>query len=131
MSQLQSDWADRAIAYAEQATNRRSAREILTNLARVFWCPENMDDFQPLATDGFADATVRFACLINLQPGGNFTPPRSACSILVRLKYFIRAGLNAWSRDNAKALNLPSDRWVPLFFFLGIFLMTYLLHQYC
>jgi hypothetical protein len=116
MSLAQSNAADRAIAYAEDRSNRRPRLEIMQTLARAFWCPKNPSDFDELATDSFGDVTVRFACLINLQPGGAFTPPRSACSILVRIKYFIRAGLYSWARTYVDKEGLPLDRYATFIY---------------
>lgn len=62
--------------------------------------------------DRFGDPTVRFACLINLLPDGTFTPPRGAAHNLVRIKYFIRSTLFAWSRQERIRRNLSTDSYV-------------------
>lgn len=104
---------DRAWQYAELHPKRLSGRRVLLDMSRWFWCPTSMEDFSHMAFDQFDDPTVRFGILINLLPDGSFVPPRTASSLLVRIKYFIRASLYMWSRDHQKRKALPVQRSVP------------------
>lgn len=112
MTESQQRCIDRAWKYAEMADGRPRARRMLLDVSRWFWCPKSMDDFSHMASDQFDDPTVRFGILISLKPNGSFLMPRDASSMLVRIKYFIRASLYMWSRHEQLDKNLPVHRWV-------------------
>ncbi|KAG9119005.1 hypothetical protein FRC07_006192, partial [Ceratobasidium sp. 392] len=88
---------DKAIEYCDPDKRTGSAPDILYDLADLFWRPQEVNQFRALATDKFSDATVRFACLINLHEDGTFATPRNASHTLVRIKYMIRSTLFNWS----------------------------------
>lgn len=88
-------WAQ---AYCHEKEGHATGERVLLELARAFWRPEDMDDFEHLANDQFNDPTVRFGALINLRPDGTFATPRNATHHLVQIKYFMRAALFRWSR---------------------------------
>jgi hypothetical protein len=89
---------------------------MLAGLGRAFWAPKDMEDFKAMAINPFNDPTVRFGCLINLLPSGAFSSPRNAAHLLVHVKYFIRASLFIWSRDNQHKYDLPMDRFVIIIY---------------
>jgi hypothetical protein len=108
MTREQRRWCDEALAYS-RLEKKYSKEDIMYGLASAFWSPTNSDIFRGMAKDPFSDATVRFACLMNLLPKGDFQNPRTACHNLVRIKYFIRSALfmNAIKQHERK--KLPMD----------------------
>ncbi|KAG8746175.1 hypothetical protein FRC12_014356 [Ceratobasidium sp. 428] len=106
---LQAYWVDRAIAYCSPTTRRGSSTDILYGLADAFWRPQQVNQFKDLATDEYSDATVRFACLMNMYETGTFATPRNACHTLVRLKYLIRHSLFHWSLAYHKDREMDLD----------------------
>ncbi|KAG8753667.1 hypothetical protein FRC11_007214, partial [Ceratobasidium sp. 423] len=77
-------------------------RRVFTALANAFWRPESTKNFEIMVESQFNDPTVRFAVLLNLFSNGTFQTPRNASHNLVHIKYFIRAGLYMWARDDYK-----------------------------
>jgi hypothetical protein len=110
MTASQERCLDRAWKYAERAVDRPTGRRMLLDVSRWFWCPDSMDDFAHMASDQFDDPTVRFGVLTNLRTDGTFQAPRDASSMLVKIKYFIRAALYMWSRYRQKHKELPVHR---------------------
>ncbi|QRV79877.1 Helicase conserved C-terminal domain [Ceratobasidium sp. AG-Ba] len=107
---------DDAIDYCNPklASKRRySSRNILYRLGEAFWRPTASDKFRAMIKDQWSDPTIRFACLINLHPTGEFSSPRNSCHLFVRIKYFIRQTLYFWSHDYHVRNKLPLDDIVP------------------
>jgi hypothetical protein len=95
--------------------SRVGSKNVLMEMARWFWRPNGVDDFDHMAEDEFSDPTVRFAALINLLNDGTFQSPRNATHNLVQVKYFMRIGLLMWSRDNVKKKGKPLARCVAFY----------------
>ncbi|KAG9093566.1 ATP-dependent DNA helicase sgs1 [Ceratobasidium sp. 370] len=87
----------------------QSLQDVIENLMTVFWLKSDDSKFKKMAEDPFEDATVRFACLINLDESGNFATPHNTCHELVRIKYFMCAGLFTWSLERTTKEGLLAD----------------------
>lgn len=102
-----------AWSYCRKEQGRPKGYKLIFDLSSAFWRPPSMDSFKHLINDQFDDATVRYAVLTNFHPDGTFSAPRNVSHDLVRVKYFIRAGLYMWARCESELNDHPIN-WYTL-----------------
>ncbi|KAG9102942.1 hypothetical protein FRC06_000686 [Ceratobasidium sp. 370] len=118
MTPAQMDWADNMLYYGAQTVPRRHSKiHLVLNLAWAFWHAQNDDYFEYIAANQFNDPTVRFACLINLRPTGEFDHPGACSSKIAHMKYIIRMMLYSWAlqlhKDNGWSVSKVVEYIAP------------------